>query len=196
MSDCVRQDDGESAQASQWETAYRDEIARLRRAVEARDRLIVTTARWLARPLPAMCSHIEDLANNQKLAHLQDALDSCAEHLAAMTRLSRGLEEIAGFVQLQIVLRPEELDLVKVARESIAEVNDDPAEDRVTVKLDGASAIVGRWDRLRVTRLFCALLRTAREQGLAAQIHLRLDDLGPIVRARLEFVCPTPRTDP
>ena len=52
-----------------------------------------------------------------------------------MTRLSRGLEEIAGFVESwDTVLRPEELDLVKVARESIAEVNDDPAADRVTVK--------------------------------------------------------------
>jgi hypothetical protein len=107
-----------------------------------------------------------------------------------MTRLSRGLEEIAGFVQMQVVLRPEELDLVQVARDAISEVNDDPSASKVTVKLDGADSIVGEWDRLRIDRLFCALLRTAREQGFAAQIHLRIDDLGQIARTRLEFSLP------
>jgi hypothetical protein len=180
----------ESSRVGQRDMAYRKEIATLRRAVEARDRLIVTAARWLARPLPAMCTHLEEMARDHRMSHCHDTLEGCSEHLAAMTRLSRGLDEIASFVQMQVVLRPEQLDIIQAARAAIAEVNDDPGATKVTIKMDGPASVIGSWDRLRVGRLFCSLLQTAREQGFDSQVQLRIDDLIHFIRIRLEFTLP------
>jgi hypothetical protein len=180
----------ESSRVGQRDMAYRKEIATLRRAVEARDRLIVTAARWLSRPLPAMCTHLEEMTRDHQMCDCHDAIEGCSEHLAAMTRLSRGLDEIASFVQMQVVLRPEQLDIIQAARAAIAEVNDDPGATKVTIKMDGPTSVIGSWDRLRVSRLFCSLLQTAREQGFDSRVNLRIDDLIHFVRIRLEFTLP------
>jgi hypothetical protein len=180
----------ETSRVSQRDEAYRKEIAGLRRALEARDRLIVTAARWLARPLPAMCSHLEDLGRDPHIVPGHDRIETCSEHLAAMMRLSRGLDEIAGFVQMQVVLRPEQVDIIEAARMAIAETNDDASGGQVAIKLEGPKSVVGSWDRLRVGRLFCSLLKTARDQGFDSQVQLRIDDLVHFVRIRLEFTLP------
>jgi signal transduction histidine kinase len=180
----------ESSRVGQRDEAYRKEVATLRRAVEARDRLIVTAARWLSRPLPAMCGRLDELLRDPRLCQCHGGLDSCSEHLAAMTRLSRGLEEIASFVQMQVVLRPEELDLMEVARAAIAEVSEEATATKIAIKLEGPASVKGSWDRLRMLRLFCSLLQTARDQGFDSKVHLRVDDLVHFVRIRLEFTLP------
>jgi hypothetical protein len=180
----------ESSRVGRRDAVHRKEIAGLRRAIEARDRLIVTAARWLARPLPAICSHLEEVSRDPRMAHSHDLFEACSEHLAAMTRLSRGLDEIASFVQMQVVLRPEQVDIIEAARAAVAECNDDPSVTKVEIKLEGPSSVVGVWDRLRVGRLFYSLIKTAREQGFDSQVHLRIDDLVQFVRIRLEFTLP------
>jgi hypothetical protein len=180
----------ENSRSAKRDDEYRRQIAALSRAVEARDRLIITAARWLSRPMPAVCTHFAELAKDARLQHCQTALDNCDEHLAAVNRLSHGLDEIASFLQMQVVLRPENLDLVEVARTAIAEIEDEQPTDQVEVALEGAAHIIGTWDRLRLTRLFHSLIRTAREQGYDARVRLRLDDLLQFVRVRLEFMLP------
>jgi MEDS: MEthanogen/methylotroph, DcmR Sensory domain len=180
----------ENSRSAKRDADYRRQIAALSRAVEARDRLIITAARWLSRPMPAMCSHLQDLAKDQRFQQCQTELETCDEHLAAMTRLSHGLDEIASFLQMQVVLRPEKLDLVEVARAAISEIEDDRTADQVEVALDGAARIMGTWDRLRLTRLFYSLIRTAREQGYNTGVRLRLDDLLQFARVRIEFMLP------
>jgi hypothetical protein len=180
----------ENSRSDKRDAEHRRQIAALSRAVEARDRLIVTAARWLSRPMPVMCSHLKDLANDPRLQQRHAELETCDEHLAAVTRLSRGLDEIASFLQLQVVLRPEELDLVEVARAALDELGEEPSEDQAAVDIEGAAQIVGTWDRLRLTRLFYSLIRTAREQGYDARIHLRFEDLLQFVRVRFEFMLP------
>jgi hypothetical protein len=140
--------------------------------------------------MPAMCSHLQDLVKDPRFRQCQTELEACDEHLAAVTRLSRGLDEIASFLQLQVVLRPEELDLVEVAHAAIAELREDSLSDQVEVALEGTARIIGTWDRLRLTRLFYSLIRTAREQGNDARVRLRLDDLPHFARVRLEFMLP------
>jgi hypothetical protein len=180
----------ENSRSAKRDAEYRRKIAALSRAVEARDRLIVTAARWLSRPMPAMCAHLAELAKDTRFQHCQSTLDNCDEHLAAVTRLSRGLDEIASFLQMQVVLRPEDLDLVEVARAAISEIEDEQTGDQVKVVLEGATHITGTWDRLRLTRLFHSLFRTAREQSYDARVRLCLDDLLQFVRVRLEFMLP------
>jgi hypothetical protein len=180
----------ENSRSARRDVAYRQQIAALSRAIEARDRLIITAARWLARPMPAMCSHLDELAKDQRFQHCHAELETCDEHLAAMSRLSHGLDEIASFLQMQVVLRPEDLDLVEVARAAISEIQEDRAPDHVEIALEGAARITGTWDRLRLTRLFYSLIRTAREQGYDASVRLRLDDLLQFARVRIEFMLP------
>jgi hypothetical protein len=180
----------ESSRVGRRDAAYRAHIAALTRAIEARDRLIITTARWLARPLPTMCSHLADMARDTRYDSLRDVLDTCGDHLSAVTRLSRGLDEISSFLQMQVVLRPEELDIVELTRQAIADLQEDESLSPVQVALDGAESIRGTWDRLRVTHLFHGLIRTARDQGYDTRVRLRLDDLLDFVRARLEFTLP------
>jgi hypothetical protein len=124
------------------------------------------------------------------VVHAHDIFEACSDHVAAMTRLSRGLDEVASFVQMQVVLRPEQLDIVEAARAAVAECNDDPSLDKVQIRLEGPSSVLGTWDRLRVSRLFYSLIKTAREQGFDSQVHLRIDDLLHFVRIRLEFTLP------
>jgi hypothetical protein len=180
----------ENSRSARRDVEYRQQIAALSRAVEARDRLIITATRWLSRPVPAMCAQIEELAKDQRFQHCHTEIATCDEHLAAVTRLSRGLDEIASFLQMQVVLRPEDLDLVEVARAAIAEIKEDRAPDHVEIAMEGATRIPGTWDRLRLTRLFYSLIRTAREQGYDASICLRLDDLLQFARVRIEFMLP------
>jgi hypothetical protein len=136
-----------------------------------------------------MCSHLEELGKDVNFSQCHDTLETCSEHLAAVTRLSRGLDDIASFLQMQVVLRPEELDLVEV-RSTIADLDEFPTVEHVEIVLEGTSRIAGTWDRLRLTRLFHSLIRTAREQGYDARVRLRLDDLLQFVRVRLEFMLP------
>jgi signal transduction histidine kinase len=180
----------ESSRASQREAAYRKHIATLTRSLEARDRLLITAARWLSRPLPAMCGQLGELTKDERLLRYQQGLDLCSEHLAAVTRLSRGLDEIASFLQLQVVLRPERLDLVEVARTAIADLKDDASLGDLQVVLEGAKQVTGSWDRMRLLRLFLSLIRTAREQGYDTRVHMRIDDLAQFARIRLEFLLP------
>jgi signal transduction histidine kinase len=180
----------EGSRLGKRETAYRRHVAALTRAIEARDRLLITSGRWLSRPLPAMCGHLGELVKDKRLTPCHDALETFSEHLSSMMRLARGLEEISGFLQMQVVLRPEELDIVAVANAAIAELKDDQTETPADVLLEGAGQIRGSWDRLRLTRLFYSLIRTARDQGYDTGVHLRLDDLGQFVRIRLEFRLP------
>lgn len=180
----------ESSRIGRRDAAYRAHIAALTRAIEARDRLILTTARWLARPLPAMCSHLADMARDARYGSVHEVLDTCGDHLAAVTRLSRGLDEIASFLQMQVVLRPEELDIVELTRTAVGSLEDDKALAPVEIVLEGAPSIMGTWDRLRLTHLFHGLIRTARDQGYDTRVRLRLDDLIEFVRVRMEFTLP------
>ncbi len=179
-----------STRTAKRDAAFRKQIATLTRSLEARDRLLITVARWLARPLPAVCGHLDELCRQDDLACLHHAFETCGEHLSAVTRLSRGLDEIASFLQLQMVLRPERLDLVAVARAAIAELQDSADLGALDISLEGAAQVEGAWDRLRLMHLFLSLIRTAREQGYDTRIRLRVDDLGQFARVRLEFLLP------
>jgi hypothetical protein len=88
----------ESSRSEMRHAGYRRQIEALSRAIEARDRLLITAARWLSRPLPAMCNHLEELARDDRLLPYHSALSTCDEHLAAVTRLSQGLDEVASFL--------------------------------------------------------------------------------------------------
>ena len=169
---------------------YRRQIETLSRAIEARDRLLITAARWLSRPLPAMCNHLEELAHDDRFQPYNSALSTCDEHLAAVTRLSQGLDEVASFLQMQVVLRPENLDLVEIVRGAIGDLSEEYAGMPVEITLEGQARIYGTWDRLRLIRLFDSLIRTARDQGYDGHVRLRLDDLVHIARARMEFMLP------
>jgi signal transduction histidine kinase len=176
--------------AAKRDAAYRRHIAALARSIEARDRLLVTVARWLARPLPGMGNHLEDLARNVRPMQHQHTFDTFGEHVAAIARLSRGLDEIASFLQMQVVLRPEHTDLVDAARAALEELKQGSSLDAIDVVLEGAETLCGTWDRLRLTRLFLSLIRTAREQGYDTRVRLRIDDLGLFARIRFEFMLP------
>jgi signal transduction histidine kinase len=179
-----------STRAGKRDAAYRRHIATLTRSIEARDRLLITAARWLSRPLPAMCGHLDELTKDEQLLHFHQTLETCGEHLSAIARLSQGLEEIASFLQMQVVLRPERMDLVEVARAAISELKENAALGKIEITLEGAEHVTGTWDRLRLTRLFLSLIRTAREQGYDARVGLRIDDLVQFARIRLEFMLP------
>ena len=179
-----------SSRAAKRDAASRKHIAMLTRSLEARDRLLITVARWLSRPLPTMCGHLNELARSEDLRACKRTLEACDEHLSAVTRLSHGLDEIASFLQLQVVLRPEHLDLVEVARAAIAELDTSPRPGELDISLDGAEHVLGAWDWLRLIRLFLSLISTAREQGYDTRIRLRIDDLGQFARIRLEFLLP------
>ena len=179
-----------SSRTAKRDAALRKHIAMLTRSLEARDRLLITVARWLARPLPTMCGHLNELAQSEKLRPFQHTLETCDEHLSAVTRLSHGLDEIASFLQLQVVLRPEHLDLVEVARAAITDLDTSPQPGELDISVDGAAHVLGAWDRLRLMRLFLSLIRTAREQGYDTRVRLRIDDLGQFARVRLEFLLP------
>lgn len=179
-----------SSRTARRDAALRKHISTLTRSLEARDRLLITVARWLSRPLPTVCGHLNELARSEKLGAFQHTLETCDEQLSALTRLSHGIDEIASFLQLQVVLRPEQLDLVEVARAAIADLDSSPPLGELDISLDGAEHVLGAWDRLRLTRLFLSLIRTARQQGYDTRIRLRIDDLGPFARIRLEFLLP------
>jgi hypothetical protein len=176
--------------AAKRDAAYRRHVAALSRSIEARDRLLITAARWLSRPLPALCSHLDELARDSRGANLGHTFETCGDHLSAITRLSRGLDEIAGFLQMQVVLRPERIDLVEIARAAIAELKQSATVEDIDVVLEGAEQVGGTWDRLRLTKLFLSLLRTARTQGYDARVRVRIDDLGHLARLRFEFLLP------
>ena len=171
----------ENSRSNSRESDYQRQIATLGRAVEARDRLIITASRWLSRLLPTMAPRPAESAPSSR---------ECDEHIAAVTRLSHGLDEVSSFLQMQVVLRPEQLDLVEVARAAIAEVGEEQATKEFEIALEGTERVTGDWDRLRIVQLFQSLIRTAREQGYDARARLRIEDLLQFARVRLEFMLP------
>jgi light-regulated signal transduction histidine kinase (bacteriophytochrome) len=163
------------------------QIENLNRALESRDRLLITIARWLSRPLPALCAHLDDFMDDERLVPVRDEFESCSDHISAIRRLSRGLDEIAGFLQMQVVLRPETLDLVTVARQAVVDVREEDGGTEFEVEFIGAERVEGTWDRLRLARLFKSLVRTSRDQGYGGKVMIGVTDLKNWARIQVEF---------
>jgi hypothetical protein len=177
----------EAARLGKTGEEFHQQIETLNRALESRDRLLITIARWLSRPLPALCAHLDDFMDDERLLPIHDEFESCSDHIAAIRRLSSGLDEIAGFLQMQVVLRPEPLDLVTIARQAVVDVRDEDGGADFEVEFVGASKVEGTWDRLRLARLFQSLVRTSRDQGYGGKVLLGITDMKNLARVQVEF---------
>jgi hypothetical protein len=186
----------EAARLGKSDEHHCHHIETLTRALESRDRLLVTIARWLSRPLPSLCAHLESFNQDERMHSVRNLLEPCGDYLAGILRLSNGLDEIASFLQMQIALRPEPLDIVKVAHKAIADVLKEGRAAELKVQMNGVPTLEGSWDRLRVSRLFQSLIRTARDQGYGSKVQLSLVDLKSIARIQVEFHHPNIESAP
>ena len=161
----------------------------LARALEARNALIGTVARWLARPLPHLFAQLESLLQNERLSLARAGVQNCGQLLASLQRLARGLQDVDAV--LDPTTCPEETDLVQIVSETMASLPGLEDRKHAEIRLVAPGRLVGWWDPARLRKVVRALIEVSGEHGLGSPVDFSLEDLGAMARLTVQFHAPS-----
>jgi hypothetical protein len=161
----------------------------LARALEARDALIGTVARWLARPLPHLFTQLESLLQDERLGDARSSLQNSGHFLSSLQRLARGLEDVDAV--LNPTACPEETDLVQIVSETMASLPGLEDRKHVEIRLVAPGRLVGWWDPARLRQVVRVLIEVGGEHGLGSPVDFSLQDLGATARLTVRFHTPS-----
>ena len=182
----------EAATLTARNESARQSLESLQKALEARDRLVLTLSRWLAGPLPTLAGRVEAARSDTMLGSMPDRCDRCAESLSPLQRLARGLDEATSLIEAPPVLRGEDADLVELTAAAATAVGREPGRENALIRLSGAERLPGTWDRAYLSQLLRLLLAAANDGSGNLPVEVRLDDLGTMARLRIQYRAPTP----
>lgn len=158
-----------------------NQLAALRREIALRDEFIATTAHELRNPLSPVYMQLEYL--KETIAGSTEPVGRAwlTTQLDAMTaRLDRFLETLNRLLDASrlgaghLVLLPEPCDLVEITRGVLAASRRQLEASACPPMLDAPSAVVGRWDRMRLEQIVGNLVSNAVRYGAGQPIELAI----------------------
>jgi hypothetical protein len=160
----------------------------LQRAVEARDLLLGAMSRRLRDPVERLAGKVDALLGDERLRLAHAALEAGNDDLEELRELAERMDAIAAFTAMHGSLRPERMDLVETTRAALAVFQAEASRPPVDIRLAAPSgAIVGVWDRRRISEMIASLLAAASEHGWGMPLELRVEELGDLARLTLRF---------
>jgi signal transduction histidine kinase len=90
-------------------------------------------------------------------------------------RLARLIEDLLDVSRLktgQLLLRPEDVDLVEMAREVLDRMREEATRAGCQLALEAAAPVPGRWDRQRLEQVLTNLVSNAIRYGGGQPIHV------------------------
>ncbi|BDG01434.1 hypothetical protein AMOR_04300 [Anaeromyxobacter oryzae] len=149
-------------------------VSDLREAVAARDTFLAIAAHELRTPLAALALQVgmaerRVSAPDAQLDGVRGALDRISRTVKRLGGLIEHLLDASMVGQHRIPLHRKEVDLAATVRDA-AEALGDPAH--ADIRVEAASAVVGRWDAERIERAVYNLLANAVKFGSGRPIEI------------------------
>jgi signal transduction histidine kinase len=159
------------------------------RAIRAREHFISVASHELRAPLAPIRLQVQRLLRNMAPNKTPMARERVVEALEVVDRqvgrLTRLLEDVLDVTRLRLgrlQLAPQEMDLGALVDE-LAEAQREPlAQAGCTLHVEKKGALVGRWDRVRLSQVVTNLLSNAVKHGGAGGIEMSLEGRGTTVR--------------
>jgi signal transduction histidine kinase len=171
--------------------------ATLAEAVRARDEFISIASHELKTPITPLVLRVQQLlrlARDGDAAlpreQVVQATRSLEGHLLKLTRLIENLLDVSRINSGQLALRLEDFSLATAIREAVDRVGDDLAAAGCAVRVDAATDLVLRGDRLRLEQVLVNLLGNAakyapgepvavRARAGEGSVEIEIEDGGP-----------------
>lgn len=170
------------------EDEVRVRTAELEEAVRARDEFLSIAAHELRTPLTPLRLQLDSLELALERGGLLDdeALRRRLDRATSSTlRLSRLVDDLLDVSRLRIGhmrLAPQEVDLVAIARDAIANHSGEARRDTTPVRLLAPAPVVGWWDRARLEQVVGNLLVNALKYGAGKPVDVAVSGLDGTAR--------------
>jgi two-component system, OmpR family, sensor kinase len=156
------------------------DVTELRRAVRARDEFLSVASHEMRSPIMAL-QLVSELILQRARAELADAPAWLFERLGDLvTQVQRvgslidSLLDVTRLSEGKLTLELSDVDLVAVARESVARYGSEAARAGSVISLSAPARVVGRWDRLRLEQIVSNLLQNAIRYGSSHPIEVAI----------------------
>jgi signal transduction histidine kinase len=154
------------------------------RAIVARDHFLAAASHELKTPLTTLLLQTELF--NSALRRMGGAnLEGLEARLTVLKRQTVRIDavvnemlDVSRITMGHLALRPTELDLSKLARDTIRQLELDSVGPRVETVLAAAQPVVGSWDESRVAQVLSILLSNAYKYGNGRPVEVRVAPAG------------------
>jgi signal transduction histidine kinase/PAS domain-containing protein len=158
-------------------------------AIWLRDEFLAVASHELRTPLTTLQLQLDSLdrAADQmapdEAARMRRKLASSSRQAVRLDNLVDSLLDVSRITTGRLVIKPEWMDLVEVARDMTERHRDQARGGGTTLHLDAAeSHIEVHWDRLRIEQILSNLLSNAIKYGAGKPVDLRLERVEDRVR--------------
>lgn len=156
---------------------------RLRAELRARDDFLAVASHDLRSPVTVLGLQIQILQRETRKdesplltpAELASRLEGVSRQLRRLTTQLNRLLDISRVTFGQILLEPEQLDLVEVVREVIASHTNELRESGCALTLSAPTSVTGVWDRVRLDQVISNLLTNAMKYGAGRSIEVAVE---------------------
>lgn len=153
-----------------------------RQAVLARDEFLSVAAHELRTPIGSLwltSQHLLRVARERQApAWIPPKLELIERQCRRLNGLVDRLLDVTRLVSGTLELELEELDLVALVREELAHFRPDLERARCEVQLETLPAVVGRWDRARLSQVVSNLLSNALKYGEGRPVEVHVAAVG------------------
>lgn len=160
-------------------------LADLQEALHARDEFLSIASHELKTPLTSVklsvealerhASRPESIADSTRLDRIRRQIDRVNKLVSSLLDISRITANRLDFVL-------EDVDLGAVVQDSLSQFKDDLNRARCALRLRADTAIIGRWDRVRLDQMVANLLSNAIKYGAGRPIEIDLQKSGTVAR--------------
>ncbi|HEX2573746.1 MAG TPA: HAMP domain-containing sensor histidine kinase [Polyangia bacterium] len=174
---------------AQMRRERREALEALEQAIRARDDFLSIASHELKTPLTTLRLQVAGLLRAAESARMNLAEDKVRSRLGSIARSAERLAELVDrmldvtrITTGRLELDREEVDLVAVMREVVADLELGLDGARPTIGVRAGVPVTGRWDRQRIEAVVTNLLTNAIKYGEKRPIEVTLEDLGASAR--------------
>lgn len=148
-------------------------------AVRARDEFLSIASHELRTPLTTLGLRLDGLAKELRASgamgpasRIETKMASALRQTGRLVTLVDSLLNVSRITGGRLVLQPQVFDMIEAIRDVIDRIAELATGAGVTVSLDAAGPIVGRWDRLRIEQIVDNLLVNAIKYAAHAPVEV------------------------
>jgi signal transduction histidine kinase len=161
----------------------------MQEAVRLRDDFLTVAAHELRTPLTTLQLQLGTLAHRARKENsapdFSERLERCQRQIRRLGTLVEALLDVSRLDSGQMLLQPEHFDLVELLQEVVERHSAEAQAARCQVLLEAASALFGRWDRLRVDQALSSLLSNALKFGSGQPVEVEVKREGSVARVEV-----------
>ncbi|OJH37819.1 ATP-binding protein [Cystobacter ferrugineus] len=160
------------------------------RAVRLRDEFLAVASHELKTPLTPLRLQLQGLrrvveslgGRSVDPERVLRAARICEAQVRKLSGLVNDLLDVSRMAQGRLLLRLEQVDLVTIARDVLAQFSDEASRAGCAVELWAGAPVVGQWDRVRLEQVVINLLTNALKYGAGRPVHVRVWVEGGVAR--------------